>query len=213
MSLPLSTAAGWEDEIIRGEQPSATHVTVLTIYIGHRIVVQISARLEQSLPMANLAISQTSSWQELVVRKQAQCQEKIPREWTLGEDLVKVPPRLLGHDLPRLSGLLSELELELTENYSATQLLAKLASGQVSSLVVTTAFCKRAAIAQQVVSIALASRFSRIPAGDSNSRFPCRRFASQRLCFRKLWTELDFWMSIFCEKAGRLGRSMDCLSA
>ncbi|KAJ5733144.1 Amidase, partial [Penicillium manginii] len=49
-------------------------------------------------------------------------------------------------------GLLSDLELDLTENYTAAQLLAKLASGEASSLAVTTAFCKRAAIAQQVTS-------------------------------------------------------------
>lgn len=66
-----------------------------------------------------------------------------------------MPPQLLEYNLPRRCGLLSESELEITENYPATQLLAKLASGQLSSLAVTTAFCKRAAIAQQVVSCAL----------------------------------------------------------
>lgn len=96
--------------------------------------------------------SDSPRWQDLVARKRQECKDKIPREWTLSADLLAVPPRLLDHDLPRRSGLLSELELDLTENYTASQLLPKLASGQVSSLVVTTAFCKRAAIAQQVVS-------------------------------------------------------------
>ncbi|KAJ5579858.1 general amidase-B [Penicillium hispanicum] len=91
-------------------------------------------------------------WQDLVVRKRKECKDKIPHEWTLSAGLLAVPPRLLDHDLPRRSGLLSELELDLTENYTATQLLPKLASGQVTSLAVTTAFCKRAAIAQQVTS-------------------------------------------------------------
>ena len=98
----------------------------------------------------------TASWQELVARKRSECRQKIPREWTLSEDFLEVPLRLLEYDLPRRSGLLSELELDVTENYTATQLLAKLASGQVSSLEATTAFCKRAANAQQVVSNALA---------------------------------------------------------
>lgn len=95
----------------------------------------------------------TSDWQELVAQKRRECQDKIPREWTLGEDILKeVPRNLLEYDLPRRSGLLSDIELDITENYTATELLIKLASGQVSSLVVTTAFSKRAAIAQQVVS-------------------------------------------------------------
>lgn len=94
-----------------------------------------------------------ADWQELVARKRRECQEKIPREWLLSEDLLKaVPAHLLDYDLPRRSGILSDIERDITENYTATELLTKLASGQVSSLVVTTAFSKRAAIAQQVVS-------------------------------------------------------------
>lgn len=96
--------------------------------------------------------SPPTDWQELVARKRRECQDKIPREWTLSEKVLKsVPKHLLEYDLPRRSGLLSDLELDVTENYTATELLVKLASGQVSSLVVTTAFSKRAAIAQQAV--------------------------------------------------------------
>ncbi|KAJ5949118.1 hypothetical protein N7454_000702 [Penicillium verhagenii] len=97
-------------------------------------------------------LTQIPEWQELVARKRAECQSKIPREWTLSTDLLNVPPHLIDYDVPRKSGLLSKLELDLTENYSATQLLAKLASGNVSSLALTTALCKRAAIAQQLTS-------------------------------------------------------------
>jgi amidase len=97
--------------------------------------------------------SQPADWQELVTRKRHECQDKIPREWKLSEEVLKaVPTHLLEYDLPRRSGILSDLELDVTENYTAAELLVKLASGQVSSLVVTTAFSKRAAIAQQVVS-------------------------------------------------------------
>jgi amidase len=95
----------------------------------------------------------TTDWQELVARKRRECQDKIPCEWTLSEDILKeVPQHVLEFDLPRRSGLFSDVELDVTENYTATDLLTKLASGQLSSLVVTTAFSKRAAIAQQVVS-------------------------------------------------------------
>lgn len=96
-----------------------------------------------------------SNWQDLVATKRHECEQKIPRDWLLSADqlaLAQETPRVLDIDLPRRSGLLSEVELDLTENYTASQLLVKLTSGQVSSSVVTTAFCKRAAIAQQVVS-------------------------------------------------------------
>jgi amidase len=98
--------------------------------------------------------STPSNWQDFVAQKQRECEQKIPREWVLsGGILAARPSRLLEYDLPRRSGLLSESELDITENYTASQLLVKLASGRVSSLDVTMAFCKRAAIAQQVVSI------------------------------------------------------------
>lgn len=97
----------------------------------------------------------TSNWQDLVATKRHECEQKIPSDWLLSADqlaLAQETPRVLDIDLPRRSGLLSEVELDLTENYTASQLLVKLVSGQVNSSAVTTAFCKRAAIAQQVVS-------------------------------------------------------------
>lgn len=109
--------------------------------------------MNEIISMATHYTSPSQNWQDLVAHKRRECQGKIPAEWALSGDLLAVPPRLLDYDLPRRSGLLSDLELDITENYSAGQLLEKLASGQVSSLAVTTAFCKRAAIAQQVVSI------------------------------------------------------------
>ena len=102
------------------------------------------------------SIAPPSNWQDLVAAKRHECKQKIPQDWLLSADLLALAhenPRLLDIDLPRRSGLLSEVELDLTENYTANQLVLKLASGQVSSLAVTTAFCKRAAIAQQIVSV------------------------------------------------------------
>ena len=49
-------------------------------------------------------------------------------------------------------GILTNEEFDITENYDATALLGLLASKKVSSITVTTAFCKRAAIDQQLVS-------------------------------------------------------------
>ncbi|KAI9925651.1 hypothetical protein ASPWEDRAFT_113022 [Aspergillus wentii DTO 134E9] len=98
-------------------------------------------------------------WRELVANKQKQLQDAIPSEWRLSDELLQSLPvsspkgvRLIEADIPRKCGLLSVTELDITENYSAGQLLQKLAAGNLTSLAVTTAFCKRAAIAQQLTS-------------------------------------------------------------
>lgn len=46
--------------------------------------------------------------------------------------------------------MLTEKELRITEAYDVRHLLKALASGELTSVDVTVAFCKRAAIAQQL---------------------------------------------------------------
>lgn len=99
-----------------------------------------------------------SSWQDKVAQKRQSRDSQIPLDWRLSnEQLAQFSnhgkgARLLEADVPRRSGILSDAELALTEEYTASDLLRKLSTGQVSSLAVTTAFCKRATIAQQLVS-------------------------------------------------------------
>jgi amidase len=93
-------------------------------------------------------------WRVLVTKKRAQLDAQIPGEWRLSETFLAYVPasgRLIEDDVVRRSGILTEEELNITENYSAKELLSKLACGDMSSLHVTTAFCKRAAIANQLV--------------------------------------------------------------
>lgn len=100
-----------------------------------------------------------ASWQIKVAEKQKQSLAAIPEAWRLPESITKTlsypleekPNRLIELDIPRKSGILSDKELEITEQNTVAQLLSKLASGELTSLEVTTAFCKRAAIAQQLV--------------------------------------------------------------
>jgi amidase len=94
------------------------------------------------------------TWETKVAEKRKQLQRQIPGEWKLSSTFISSLPQnghLVEADIPRRSGILSEEELDITEHYSAGQLLQKLAWGGVSSVQVTTAFCKRAAIAQQLV--------------------------------------------------------------
>ncbi|KAH8435262.1 general amidase GmdB [Aspergillus melleus] len=103
-------------------------------------------------------------WHALVAQKRKQLDAQIPPEWRLSDSFVASLPEnghLIKADIPRRSGILSDVELEITENYTAAQLLQKLAWGDVSSVAVTTAFCKRAAIAQQLTSCLTEHFFSR----------------------------------------------------
>ncbi|KAL4938200.1 hypothetical protein BDV06DRAFT_201431 [Aspergillus oleicola] len=96
---------------------------------------------------------QDGSWQALAAERRKQLDFLIPAEWKLSEEFKSSLPadgRLLQANPVRNSGILSNDELGITENYSASELLQRLASGEVSSLAVTTAFSKRAAIAQQL---------------------------------------------------------------
>ncbi|KIV96390.1 hypothetical protein PV10_00268 [Exophiala mesophila] len=101
-----------------------------------------------------------SDWQTIVAAKQKKSQSLIPEAWKIPESIkkeLKYPleenaNRILDLDIPKRSGILSEREVEITESNTVAELLSKLASGAYTSLEVATAFCKRAAIAQQLVS-------------------------------------------------------------
>lgn len=49
------------------------------------------------------------------------------------------------------SGILSQQELQITEQYSTAALIKALSTGQITAMQATLAFSKRAAIAQQLV--------------------------------------------------------------
>lgn len=89
-------------------------------------------------------------WQEIAAAKKAEQLSRIPNEWLLPDtglptDAVDLRP------IARLSGVLTSRELDITgDSYDATALLAKIADGTYTSVEVVTAFCKRAAVAQQV---------------------------------------------------------------
>lgn len=101
----------------------------------------------------------TNGWQTRGAEKRARCQSLIPKAWELPSALVQSlshplktsKNNLVELDIARRSGLLTEKELRVTEAYDVQGLLKALASGQLTSLEVTVAFCKRAAIAQQLV--------------------------------------------------------------
>lgn len=89
-------------------------------------------------------------YRTLAAEKQLQRSNKIPKHWLVPSNVLQHAINLL--EVPGTCGLLSEIECKITSKYDATAVLEKLRSGTWSAEQVTVAFCKRAAIAQQLVS-------------------------------------------------------------
>ena len=103
--------------------------------------------------LTSVTMSEPPSWKAIAARKQAERLSRIPSGWRLDEATLSVAASATCVlDVPRKSGILSARELEITETEDATMLLEDLLAKRRSSVEVVTAFCKRAAIAQQVVS-------------------------------------------------------------
>ncbi|KAL7907459.1 amidase signature domain-containing protein [Trichoderma velutinum] len=81
--------------------------------------------------------------------KRLQRSQKIPTAWRLDEEKRQEPINPL--DVPITCGILSDTEIDITSKYDATSLLMGIKIGTWSVEQVTTAFCKRAAIAHQMV--------------------------------------------------------------
>ncbi|KAI8302238.1 hypothetical protein K4K59_000576 [Colletotrichum sp. SAR11_240] len=97
-------------------------------------------------------------WQQLVDKKKQQLAGAIPAKWKLDVSLVKELTeanggRLLEFDPARRSGVLDDIELDITESFSAVELVNKMALGRLTATQVVTAFCKRAAVAQQLLTV------------------------------------------------------------
>ncbi|KAI1619401.1 general amidase [Exophiala viscosa] len=88
-------------------------------------------------------------WKRIAQAKRASRDAAIPLEWRLHPHQVP-QDRLNVIDVPVESGILTARELAMTED-DAVALVQKLVNREYSSYEVTLAFCKRAAIAQQLV--------------------------------------------------------------
>ncbi len=92
-------------------------------------------------------------WEQTAAAKRAAQLNSIPEVWRLSaaylEKAVNDPDGVMK--VPVQCGLLSDQELDITENYDVVGLSEKLQSGSLSAKAVVSAFCKRAAIAHQLV--------------------------------------------------------------
>lgn len=107
-----------------------------------------------------------ADWQRRAADKRAAQLELIPPAWRLPAPSTSLLPSDV-RDVPHTSGILSDAELVITEETDAQVVLDKISRGEWTSTAVATAFCKRAAIAQQLV------RLSRnLPSHHSTELFP-----------------------------------------
>jgi len=87
------------------------------------------------------------SWETIAANKRAARDALIPKSW-----LIKVDDDVLDvTGVPRTCGVLTPEEVTITET-EAPKLVQQMINKELTSEAVVTAFCKRAAIAQQLVS-------------------------------------------------------------
>jgi amidase len=106
---------------------------------------------------------------QVVQRKRQQRESLIPSEWRLQGQITESGSVL---DVPKTCGVLTERELDITSRYDAVDIVHEIRYRHFSAEEVTRAFCKRAAIAQQLVSpdigrgLFSADSVDRLPHGD-----------------------------------------------
>jgi amidase len=94
------------------------------------------------------------TWQEIAAKKREAAAQKIPQAWRLPKsytDRVSEAANWNVLSVSRECGILTEVEIQITEGYDAVGLLSEIALGKFRAEEVARAFCKRAAIAQQLV--------------------------------------------------------------
>jgi hypothetical protein len=99
-----------------------------------------------------------SSWQEIGLQKRALRDSLIPDAWKIEKKEYPSGSSVLG--IPETCGILSAKEIEITSKYDAVDIANLIKDGKYTAEAVTTAFCKRAAIAQQLVRKFLLISFS-----------------------------------------------------
>ncbi|UJR07732.1 hypothetical protein I4U23_012016 [Adineta vaga] len=95
-------------------------------------------------------MASSDSWQEKAREKQLALNNLIPSEWKLSESILENLPKNLTI-IPSQCNILSSLDLEITDIDQIEELAALIAQGKYSARQVTEAYCKRAAIAHQLV--------------------------------------------------------------
>ncbi|KAL2877018.1 hypothetical protein SGCOL_007637 [Colletotrichum sp. CLE4] len=99
-----------------------------------------------------------ADWEQIARKHRKEQKEKIPSAWLLDNDKLSQlrgvgtaeEGRLIDLQAAKNSGILDSKEIDITENYTARELVRYLRLGVLSAEKVANAYCKRAAVAQQL---------------------------------------------------------------
>ena len=115
----------------------------------HLIIIKMTSSSSKST-----STSSPKPYIALSAQKKAAQHSLIPKEWRLSTEKYQSMSNVM--EVPLSCGLLDESEYQITSDYDATALLGLLKKGVFTAEQVTIAFCKRAAIAHQLVSLFVA---------------------------------------------------------
>lgn len=94
-------------------------------------------------------MSDCGKWKTICQFKKERREEAIPPAWKLAFSDQSSDRNVM--EVPTSCGILSPEEIRITSDYDAVSLAEELAKGTCTAEAVTVAFCKRAAIAHQLV--------------------------------------------------------------
>lgn len=105
--------------------------------------------------------SSPEPWQAIAERKRNQRASKIPKKWLVSSEIQQSISSVPAISLIQSTNVLSEEELRWTDpsTHDATSLLQQLAASKISSVDLTRAFIKRAAVAHQLTNCLTEIRF------------------------------------------------------
>ncbi|KAJ5381672.1 uncharacterized protein N7496_004100 [Penicillium cataractarum] len=89
------------------------------------------------------------TWESIAATKRQVLRDSIPAEWLIPDTIFPSEDQLDVTNFPRESGFFTENELKITSSPAPT-ILSHISSGSWTSEMVTEAFCKTAAVAQQL---------------------------------------------------------------
>ena len=90
------------------------------------------------------------SWEAIAEKKRQALKSSIPAEWVIPKDIFPPEDQLDVTTFPKESGFFTGRELEITSTPAQT-ILSHISSGSWTAEEVAKAFCKTAAVAQQLV--------------------------------------------------------------
>jgi amidase len=93
------------------------------------------------------------TWEEIGEKARERLDASIPPEWRIPKDKMPTAEQKDVTDVPFLSGLFTEREILITTS-GATHIVDLIAKGEWKAQEVARAFCKRAAVAHQLVCFA-----------------------------------------------------------